>query len=233
MHMRVVRGRVPEPGADRAVTETLSEYVEKTGTAAVRAWRPPRQVAFGRRDAATDGYELAREAADEHGYTPVERQVGGRAVGYTGETVAFAYAVPDEGREGIQARYRDVTDLVADALRSTGATLRRGEPEAAFCPGDHSLQSDGKIVGIAQRVRRETAIVGGCVVVSKPDERELASVLDPVYDALEVPFDPDSIGSVENAGGSGRPDDVIDALVAAFADGRDRETIDASELHAR
>lgn len=228
--MRVVRGRAPDPESDHAVTATLLEYVEDTGNSALRVWTPPKQVAFGRRDAANGRYPDARAAAIEHGYAPIERQVGGRAVAYSGETVAFAYAVSDDGSESVRARYRDVTRLVKQALQSIGVTVRRGEPDHTFCPGDHSLQNDGKIVGIAQRVRRNAALVGGCVVVTEHDERELATVLGPIYDALEVSFDRNTIGSVESAGGSGSPEDVLDAVVSTFLEDRDHETIHASEL---
>ncbi|QLD89378.1 lipoate--protein ligase family protein [Natronomonas salina] len=229
--MRIVRGSLSDAEADGAVTRRLADRVEASGEPALRVWTPPRQVAFGRRDATADGYEAARAAALDSGYEPVERSVGGRAVAYTGETVAFASVVPtDDDRAGIQSRYEDATDILQRAFRDLGATVRPGEPDDAFCPGDHSLQNGGKIAGLAQRVRRETALVGGCVVAVERDETDLAAVLDPVYDALGVRFDPDSVGSVEGAGGPGDVDRVVAAIEDAFVGDRDADVVAAPDL---
>lgn len=216
---------------DGTVTQRLADFVEESGEPVLRVWTPPRQVAFGRRDAAADGYERAREAALERGYEPVERRVGGRAVAYTDDTVAFVYGVTTDGeRDGIRSRYRGVTNLLKRAFRDLGVTAWRGEPDGAFCPGDHSLQNDGKIAGIAQRVRRESAIVGCCVVVVECDERDVAAVLEPVYDAIGVPFASDSVGSVEGAGGPRDVGAVVDAIEEAFVGDRDVDVLAASEL---
>lgn len=229
--MRIVRGSLSDAEADGAVTRRLADRVEASGEPALRVWTPPRQVAFGRRDATADGYEAARAAALDSGYEPVERSVGGRAVAYTGETVAFASVVPtDDDRAGIQSRYEDATDILQRAFRDLGATVRPGEPDGAFCPGDHSLQNGGKIAGLAQRVRRETALVGGCVVAVERDETDLAAVLDPVYDALGVRFDPDSVGSIEGAGGPGDVDRVVAAIEDAFVGDRDVDVVAAPDL---
>lgn len=217
--MRVVRGRAETPAADREATAALLARTEATGEAGLRVWRPHRQVAFGRRDAAGTGYDRAREAARDHAFEPVERDVGGRAVAHTGETLAFGYTVAgDDPRSGIQSRYRGITSLLQRAIESVGVGARRGEPDAAFCPGQHSLQRGGKIAGIAQRVRREAALVGGCVTVRAADEGEIAAVLDSVYGALDVPFDPRSVGSVEGAGGSSDPGEVAQAIEDVFVD---------------
>lgn len=229
--MRVVRGSPSDVERDRTVTRRLTDLVSSS-EAVLRAWTPPRQVTFGRRDAAEEGYDRAREAARERGYDAVERSVGGRAVAYTGSTVAFAYGVASESRDGIQSRYGDVTGLLEDALRSVGAEVRRGEPDASFCPGTHSLQNGGKIAGLAQRVRDETALVGGCVVVTDEDAAAVAGVLDPVYEALGVPFDPATVGSVEGAGGPGDVDAVVGAIEDAFVEGRGPEVVSAEELLA-
>lgn len=196
--MRVLRGRVADREADRAVTERLVADTRETGEPAVRVWRPPRQVAFGRRDAREPGYERARAAATERGYPSYERDTGGRAVAYTGHTIAFCRTEPvAEARTGIEERYdAAVADLRA-ALGDCGITAERGEPDRAFCPGAHSLSAEGKLVGIAQRVGGGVARVGGILVVR--DHEAVAEVLDPVYDALGVPFDPGTVGSVARA----------------------------------
>ncbi|MFQ3320088.1 MAG: octanoyl-[GcvH]:protein N-octanoyltransferase [Natronomonas sp.] len=231
--MRIVRGSLPDIERDRDVTRRLGDIVDETGEPALRAWTPPKQIAFGRRDAAADGYERAREEARERGYEHIKRSVGGHAVAYTGGTVAFTYAIPtDSDWGGIQTRYEDVTGLLQQALRSIGVSVQRGEPEKSFCPGEHSLQGDGKIAGLAQRVRRMNALVGGCIVVTERDEHEIAAVLGPVYTALGVPFDPESVGSVESASGPSDPARVIDGIETTFVGDRERTDVSASDLLA-
>lgn len=213
--MQVVRGSVPDVNRDRSITRQLVDVVESRDEPVVRVWTPPKQIAFGRRDTPADGYERARRIAIEDGYEPIEREVGGSAVAYTGETIAFAYGVPTEtGRKRIDRRYQDVETMLIRALETAGASVTWGEPDASFCPGDHSVQGDGKIAGIAQRVRRKSALVGGYVIVTESDESAVSEVLDPIYSALDIPFDPESVGCVERAGG---PNDVC-AVVEAIED---------------
>ena len=215
--MRVVRGRGEDADRDRAVTQQLIEHAGTAGESAVRVWRPHRQVAFGPRDTNDEGYEAAVAAAREHGFPATERRVGGRPVADTGDTLAFARIEPVENeRAGIEERYAAVRVDVRDALREIGVDAERGEPDDAFCPGSYSLQAaGGKLVGIAQRVTGDAALVAGIVVVD--GHEEIATVLKPVYDALDVAFDPDTVGSVERAGGEVDPVAIImrleDALV--------------------
>jgi len=213
--MRVLRGRAATAAADRKRTGAMLDRVGEAGEPAVRVWTPHRQVAFGRRDAAASGYDRAVAAARDHGFEPVERRVGGRAVAYTGSTVAFAHAVPiDRPRTGIDTRYATASERLRRALATLGVDAVPGEPADAFCPGSHSLQREGKLVGIAQRVRTDAALVAGCVVVT--DRDAIASVLDAVYDALDQPFDPASVGSVAAAGGPSDPDRVVEAVERAL-----------------
>jgi lipoate-protein ligase A len=215
--MRVLRGRARDPTTDREATAAMVDRTADTGEPGFRAWTPHRQVAFGRRDAAESGYEAARRHAERHGFPAVQRSVGGRAVAYTGTTVAFARSVPvPDIRTGLDDRYEAAVDGVCRALERIGVHPERGEPPATFCPGDHSVQADGKIAGIAQRVRRGAALVAGVVVVA--DHDAIAAVLDDVYPALGVPFDPESVGSVARAGGPADPAAVVDALEWAFVD---------------
>ena len=208
--MHLVRGGLPDVGDDREVTRRLARMSEQTGDPTLRVWTPPRQIAFGRRDSSAEGYERAREIAVDHGYTPVERSVGGRAVPYTGTTVAFAVAVPiEDERSGIEARYRDATSSLFRAIETVGAAVSRGEPDRSFCPGEHSLQGSGKIAGIAQR--------------------DVSAVLAPVYAELGVPFDPASVGSIEAAGGTADVERAVDAIETAFVDGREVTRVSAEE----
>ena len=211
--MRVLRGRAASIEADREASRAMLAQTVETGESAVRVWCPHRQLAFGRRDSNADDYERARDAAREHGFPPVERDVGGRAVAYTGSTVAFVRTEPiDDVRQGLDERYDRMVGDVRRALGQLGVDAETGEPPDSFCPGSHSLSHNGKLAGIAQRVRQGGAAVAGVLVVA--DDREIAAALADVYDALDVPFDPDSVGSVERVGGTADPDVVVSTLQA-------------------
>ena len=206
--MRVLRGRAATIDADRQASASMLDRTAETGESAVRVWRPHRQVAFGRRDAREEGFDRARAAARRHGFPPVERDVGGRAVAYTGTTVAFARTEPvADLREGLDDRYERATAAVERALGRLGVDAERGEPPDSFCPGTHSLRAGGKLAGIAQRVQQDAAVVAGVLVVA--DREGIAAVLDDVYGALGVAFDAASVGSVEQAGGDADPETVV------------------------
>jgi lipoate-protein ligase A len=72
----------------------------------------------------------------------------------------------------------------------------------------------GKVAGIAQRIQSDAALVAGCVLVD--DRAALVDVLDAVYEALAVPFDPASVATVANTGGPTDPAAVCRALERAF-----------------
>ncbi|NUC73666.1 lipoate--protein ligase family protein [Haloterrigena sp. SYSU A558-1] len=221
--MRVLRGRAATIETDREASRRLLSLAA-AGEPAVRVWAPHRQVAFGRRDRRLEGYDRARERARAREFPPVERDVGGRAVAYDGETsLAFARAEPvADFRRGTDDRYERATAAVEDALRSLEGGLDpvRGEPDDSFCPGTHSLSlpdandEPRKVVGIAQRVRQDAAVVAGIVLVANRDR--LAAVLEAIYGALEVPFDPDTVGTVASAGGPSDPAVVRAALEDAL-----------------
>lgn len=227
----VVRGRLEDAVADGAATSALRDRVAETGQPAVRVWAPARIVAFGRRDTRGEGYDAAAAAARERGFEPVERSVGGRAVAYDGQTtLAFARFTPVDGvRGGLDERYEALTSDVERALATLGVDATRGEPPDSFCPGQHSLQAGGKLAGLAQRVTQGAAITSGVLVVANHDE--LADVLDAVYGALEVPFDPESVGSVANAGGPNDPDRVREVLEDVLVGDREREVVDVETLN--
>ena len=213
--MRLLRGRAGDSQRDHERTGALVESVASDREAALRVWTPHRQVAFGRRDRRAEGYEMAQQAARDRGYAVLERAVGGRAVAYTGSTVAFSLVEPTtDGRETIQARYDRASAVVKSALDAVGVDAREGEPPDAFCPGSHSLQCDGKLVGLAQRVTSAAAVTAGVLVVE--DHEAIGAVLAPVYDALDVRFDPGTVGSIERAGGNADTSTVVRALEDAF-----------------
>lgn len=213
--MYVFRGRVADPEDDRDATADMLAWTARNEEPTLRVWTPERQLAFGRRDVRADTYEEAARIAREAGFEPYERSVGGRAVAYTGTTVAFARAVPaDDIRTGMNERYEDAATMIQRALWKLDVAAQRGEPADTFCPGDYSLSYNGKIAGIAQRVRKGAALVSGVILVD--GHEEIAQLLDEVYPVLDVPFDPETVGSLELAGGVTDRDTVLETIESAL-----------------
>lgn len=166
------------------------------GETALRVWEPPDQIVFGPRDLHREGFERAMAIArDAAGADVRTRGAGGHAVAIRPGTLAFALAEPvADPRTGIADRYDRVVGAVRRALADRGVAVERGEPDAAFCPGTHSLRNDGgKVAGFAQRVRQDYALVTGVLVT---ESGPTAATLEPIYDALGIPFDPESVGSI-------------------------------------
>lgn len=217
--MRVRRGREDDPETDESLTRELLLDAEASDEPHLRVWRPPPHCSFGRRDARAEGYERARELATDRGFPPMERDTGGRPTLLTGSTVAVALATPvDAERTGIRDRYETVLGPVQRALWRLGVPAQRGEPADSFCPGSHSLQWRGKVAGFAQRVNRQVALVSGVVLVR--DHEVVGEVLEPVYDALDLPFDPEAVGSVARAEGRADPVAVTRAIESAIVGDR-------------
>lgn len=214
--MRLVRGRAPTPTQDREHSHALVDRAADEETAFLRVWQPPAHLAFGRRDQSRDGYDRARERAETHNIPIIDRSTGGHAVVFTGNTVSVVLVTPiNDARSGITERYERVTEQVQDALSDLGVDARQGEPDGAFCPGTHSLSADGKIVGLAQRVRRDVAVVAA--IITRSDHEKIAEILGPVYDALDIPFNSDATGSIARAGGETDSTVVCRTIESALA----------------
>ena len=185
----------------------------------VRIHRPGNEVAFGRQDIASPGYDAAAEAARGAGFAAVERLAGGRAAVFHEGTIAIARAYADpQPPKRTYARFEEMAELIADALRGLGVDARVGEIPGEYCPGAYSVNARGqtKLAGIGQRMIRGGAHMGGVVVASGGSE--VARVLVPVYRALELDWDPATSGSVADE--LGREVDVgelEEALIAELA----------------
>lgn len=177
-------------GAGKRIDALLDETADQ-GRSHTVAWRPRQLVSFGPRDTRASGYETAVMAAESHGFDTTERRFGGRAIAAHRECVSFIYTVPDP-TETIASRYKRVSSAVK---RATSADLCQGTLERSFCPGAYSLIGDGKVAGFAQRVRADAAAVGGVIIVQHPEP--LLDVLTPVYEALDLPFDPATVGCLQ------------------------------------
>ncbi len=156
-------------------------------------------VAFGRQDSLAPGYRHAIAAARSLGFEAVERLAGGRAAVFHTGTLAFSWAMPAvDPRAGVHDRFERLAGIMVDALTSLGADARIGEVPGEYCPGAFSVNLGGriKVMGVGQRLVKGAAHVGGVVVVS--GSSRLRQVLVPVYEALELDWDPSTAGSLED-----------------------------------
>ena len=191
----------------------------------VRIHRPGRELAFGRQDVSSPGYGGAREAARAAGYPPVERLAGGRAAVFHEGTVAITRAYPDsDPPRRTYERFDEAADWVKRALASLGVDSRVGQVPGEYCPGAYSVNARGaaKLAGIGQRMIRGGAHVGGVVVASGAEQ--IRRVLVPVYNALELDWDPATAGAVDDElGREITRDELVAALTETLAERHDLE----------
>lgn len=218
--MQLIRGRVAEadPALEMAATHALLRQASRgEAGAALRVWAPTPMVAFGRRDTNRPGFPTAAAACREAGFTPVVRPAGGRAVACTRSALVVEHVQPDpESLGGMDDRFEDYGALLAGVLGDLGVDARVGEVPGEYCPGAHSINARGvaKLIGTAQRMVRDAWLFSSVVVLD--DVAVLRPLLEVVYDAIEVPFDPSSVGSIAD---EGAPVDLVeDAIIGAYDD---------------
>lgn len=207
------------PAYDTAVSRALLAAVgEGRSPAALRLYEPGDAVAFSLLDRAQPGFREAVDAARARGFEAMLRLAGGRAAVFTRATLGFAWCVPDpEPRATIGARFAEVADAVAAALRRLGVDARVGAVPGEYCPGDHSVnaRSEKKLAGFGQRIVKGGAHVGGVIVLG--ESARIRDVLVPVYGHMGFAWDPASVGALEDEIGAVPRRVVVDALLAALA----------------
>ena len=192
--------------ASGALPETLR--IAPTGTT----------VAFAKRDAVAPGYAEAVRAARERGFDATLRLAGGRAAVFHEGTMEIGHAVPDaEPRGGIHDRFARSAERLARALARLGVDARVGEVPGEYCPGRYSVNARGvsKLAGIGQRVVGGGSHTGVVLVVGGEDR--INDVLEPVYGALGLDWDPAASGSVRSEAPDASWAPVRDAIVTEYA----------------
>jgi lipoate-protein ligase A len=195
----------------------------------LRLARPGPMVAFAKQDAVAPGYADAVRAARASGFDAVLRLAGGRAAVFHEQTIALAHAVPDAApRTGIHSRFARTADLIAHALRELGVDAHVGEVPGEYCPGGYSVNARDtvKLAGIGQRIIAGASHMGGVIVVGAAGR--VRDVLVPVYEALDLSWDPSTAGAVEDEVDGRGPASwsaVRDAILVEY--GRDYEIVEA------
>jgi octanoyl-[GcvH]:protein N-octanoyltransferase len=199
--LHVLRDCFPDdPALDAAVSRAVMHRVaagELPET--LRLARPAAVVAFAKRDALSPGYARALAAARAEGFGAILRLAGGRAAVFHEGTLELAHAVPDpDPKPGIHERFEATATLIARALRGMGVDARVGEVPGEYCPGRWSVNAAGarKLAGIGQRVVGGGSHTGAVIVVDGAER--VRDALEPVYAALELDWDPRTVGAVED-----------------------------------
>ncbi len=216
----VIRDSYPDrPGLDTAVSGAI---LRRVGTGAMgetlRLHVPGRFVAFGRQDVGVPGYPEAVASARERDFEAVERLAGGRAALFHEETLAFAWSVPGgDPRSAITGHFQEIAAILREAMVNLSVDAHIGEVTGEYCPGAYSINArhEKKIVGVGQRILGGATHIGGVIVVNNADL--VRETLIPVYSALDIPWKPDTTGSIADEVGARRDmDRVADVVLAAF-----------------
>jgi lipoate-protein ligase A len=237
VRLLLIRERSPRPPAlEVAVAHALLERASAGSLGGVlRVYRPAPTLAFGRLDALRPGFAAAAAAARAHGFEPVLRAPGGHAVAYHGGCLGVDEVIPEaDPIAGMQDRFAATGELLARALRTLGVDARVGRVAREFCPGDFTVNARGrvKLVGTAQRVIRHGSLLAASVAVR--DAGSLRAVLEDVYRALELDWDPATAGAVADDVPSASLDDTERAVLAAYAERHElvEATLDRATLAA-
>jgi lipoate-protein ligase A len=233
--LRVLSDCFPDdPALDTAVSQATMERVaagELPET--LRLARPARVVAFAKRDRLAPGYAAAVAGARAEGFGSVLRLAGGRAAVFHEGTLEIAHALPAaDPRGGIHERFEATATLLARSLAGLGVDARVGEVAGEYCPGRWSVNAGGarKLAGIGQRVISGGAHVGTVIVAE--DSASVRRVLEPVYAALALEWDPATVGAVADEVPGAGWQAVRDAVLAEYAQRFElvEEPLDAATL---
>lgn len=206
-------------GLDTGVSRALLEQVSAGELPETfRIHVPGRVVAFGKQDTLSSGFNSAVEIAHSRGYDSVVRLPGGRAAVFHEETVAFSWTVPSlDPMRGIRERFGAASTLVTKALDRLGVPAAVGAVPGEYCPGEFSVHNVRrmKIAGIGQRLGRRAAHIGGVLVVGETGA--IRDILVPTYRALDIDWNPSTVGSVRDVEPGIGTSAVIDAIVETLA----------------
>ena len=228
--LRLIRQGFPDrPAFGTGVSEAvLTRVAAGELGATMRLHRPARELAFSKHDRASAGFEAAVEAARAAGFEPVVRLAGGRAAVFHEGTLALAWATPAERPvAGTRERFERLPDILVRALRALGVDARVGEVPGEYCPGAWSVNARGrtKLAGIGQRLISGGAHCGAVLVVTGSEL--VRAALEPVYEALDLDWDPETAGSIaDEAPGTS----LADAEAALVAELQTRFELVAAEL---
>lgn len=187
------------------------------GLGSLRIYRPHPTAAFAPRDMTLASYQHAADAMLSLGFTPVERRAGGQLAVYDERAVVIDLVGPhDEPRHDVIKRFKLFSAGIAAALRSFGIDAHVGQVAGEYCPGDYSVNAEGriKLAGVAQRVGRRGYHLGA--VISLQKSAAAREAVAEAYRILDFPFAPESFGSLDEVSGPVPFAALRERLVAAL-----------------
>jgi len=206
------------PALDTSISRVILDKVsQESMPETLRIYTPPEVVAFGPLDTISLGYQASVLEARRKGFDAIRRLAGGRAAVFHRGTIAFSWTIPDaDPRTNVDSRFNDASIILLSALRQLGVEARIGQVPGEYCPGRFSINARGKkkIMGVGQRLVSRATHLGGVIVLANSDR--IRDVLTPVYRALELNWDPDTVGSIEDELGSTTYEEAQDAITEAF-----------------
>lgn len=173
-------------------------------------------AAFSRRDALLPGYARAVELAEAAGFEPVVRPVGGHLAAYDpGSVVLHLWNRHPDPRRDLRQRFGAAGWAIAAALEDLGVPdVRVGAVPGEYCDGEWSVNTGGraKLVGTGQRLFRDGFLFSAVVMATASDP--VRETLACAYDALGLPFDPDTVGCVADEVPTVSVGEVVDHVAA-------------------
>lgn len=179
----------------------------------IRVYRPDPVVAFGGRDRHNAGFADASARAQSHGFASMVRAPGGHAVAYHASSVCIEVFACDAAPHGATVqRFEAMAGLFREVFAELGIDAAMGAVPDEYCPGDHSVNLDGrrKLVGTAQRIAKGGWMFGAGLVCADPEP--IRAVLTDVYGALGLPFSGESVCATAELD----PDVGTTAFISAF-----------------
>ncbi len=184
----------------------------------IRFRRPRPTAAFSPQDTTHPDYERVKKQARTNGFEPIERGTGGRLTMFDEHALAITIISPHvDPHHHTMKRYDIFAGAMAAALVKLGIDARIGELPCEYCPGKFSINAEGriKLVGIAQRMNRKCIQMGAIIAVER-SETACAAIAE-AYEAMGLPFDRGTYGSINDIQPFLTYDKVRDALGASLS----------------
>ena len=204
-----------EPQEDISIGPRLLTHTVSQGAGAfARIYRPKRTLALSSRDRSHPNFPRLLEIAKEGGFSPVSRSPGGRAVAYHEESVVLDLLCNEnEPRGAMTARFEALGQIFVDALSQQGISAEIGKAPREYCPGKHSVISDGKkLVGTAQRLVKGGWLLSASVIVR--NGLPIRDLLSKIYSAMEFDMDPKTVIALNEFD----PSIEADSFIASLSD---------------
>lgn len=202
---------------DHTLTLMRAMQVDENPGPILRVYAPRPTVAFSRRESLMPSFAAAQEAAGNNGFAPVIRLAGGRAVAYDESCLVIDLITPSHQGVSNEIVFSVVSECVRQVLVDVGVDARVGAVRREYCSGPHSVNARGevKLVGIAQRSSRGARLVTASLALGPADA--LRRVVDDVYTAMSLDWDPHTFGTLAGEGVQGSPKELASAVMTGLA----------------